>query len=71
MEIEEEFLENGRLPHWARIHGVTAEIDRYKENSGRLTCQQRVSASSEDVVTKQTTISWNLSECVMIGQDLD
>jgi hypothetical protein len=39
MEIEEEFLENGRVPHWARIHGVTTEIDRYKENSGRLTCQ--------------------------------
>jgi hypothetical protein len=64
LNVEEAFLDHGKVPDWARLHGVTLEIDPYKENRGRLTCQQRVSALSDESVIRETNISWNLSECV-------
>ncbi|KAE9375401.1 hypothetical protein N431DRAFT_200317 [Stipitochalara longipes BDJ] len=63
MKIEEEHIDkNGRVPGWARIHGVTLVRDSEKENHGTLTCEQRVGASSDEVVIKSTHMAWNCSE---------
>ena len=59
MIVEEKHLEDGRVPGWARVHGVTLRRDPEKEESGILTCQQRVSATSDEVVIRSTSISWN------------
>ncbi len=62
MKIEEEHIDkNGRLPGWARVHGVTLERDPEKENSGILTAEQRVGASSDEVVIKSIHMEWSCS----------
>jgi hypothetical protein len=38
MEVEEEHFENGKVPGWARIHGVISERDR-RPRRGRLHSQ--------------------------------
>jgi hypothetical protein len=63
MNIEEEYIdEDGRVPGWARVRGVTLDRDRDKENSGTLMCEQRVSVSSDEVVIRSTHLSWDFTE---------
>jgi hypothetical protein len=63
MKIEEEYIDkDGCVPGWARVRGVTMDRDREKENSGKLMCEQRVSAVSNEVVIRSTSLSWNFSE---------
>ena len=63
MKIEEEYIDkDGCVPGWARVCGVTMDRDREKENSGKLMCEQRVSAVSNEVVIRSTRLSWNFSE---------
>jgi hypothetical protein len=57
MNIEEEHMENGKVPGWARIHGVTFERDG-ERRSAILTCQQRTSALSAHMETKRKIITW-------------
>jgi len=57
MNIEEEYMKNGRVPGWARIHGVTFERDG-ERRSAILTCQQRTSALSAHIETKRKIITW-------------
>jgi hypothetical protein len=57
MNIEEEHMENGKVPGWARIHGVAFERDG-ERRSAILTCQQRTSALSAHIETKRKIITW-------------
>jgi hypothetical protein len=62
VKVEEEHLdENGRVPNWARVHGITIKLDLERENTGTLTCEQRVSALSEEVIVRSTQISWTVT----------
>jgi hypothetical protein len=61
MMIEEEHIEDGRVPGWARIHGVTLARDLEGGDGGTLMCEQRISASSNEVVLKSARIAWNFS----------
>jgi hypothetical protein len=58
MEVEEEHLENGRVPGWARIHGVTLDRDRQQPRRAILTCEQRLGPLSKGVVTRHKSIIW-------------
>ncbi|CZR53271.1 uncharacterized protein PAC_03149 [Phialocephala subalpina] len=58
MAIEEEFCdEEGKVPEWARIHGVVFERDQ-ERRSALLTCEQRTSADSEEVVVRRKIVNW-------------
>lgn len=58
MSVEEEFCgEGGGVPEWARIHGVYFERDRVGR-SALLSCEQRVSGESEDVVVRKKIVTW-------------
>ena len=58
MEIEEEHAdEYGNVPGWARIHGMRFEND-VEDRTAVLTCQQRTSPLSENMVTSRTTVTW-------------
>ncbi|KAG9235482.1 hypothetical protein BJ875DRAFT_270756 [Amylocarpus encephaloides] len=56
MEIEEEYIdEQGRIPAWARIHGMAFE------NQGRkaiLTCEQQSSETSTEMLIRHKTVAW-------------
>jgi len=54
MGLEEKYLEDGHVPGWARIRGITA----LRDGSGKVTlkCAQRTSATSEEVVTRRCVI---------------
>jgi hypothetical protein len=54
MDLEEKYLEEGHIPGWARIRGVTAIRDG--SDSVTLRCAQRTSESSEEMVTRQCVI---------------
>lgn len=62
MMVEEEHLKDQRVPGWARIHGVTLRRGREDGACAFLTCEQRSSATSDEVVTRSTSISWNFAE---------
>lgn len=57
MEIEEKYLEDGKVPAWARIHGVVLSRDK-RPRWYHLTCEQRLGPLSEDIVTRRKTVSW-------------
>jgi hypothetical protein len=57
MDHEEQYLEDERVPGWARILAVRWDVDLEKR-IGILMCEQRVSASSDEVVTKTRDITW-------------
>ena len=60
MKIEEKHIdENGRVPGWARVHGVILERDPAKENGGKLTCEQRLGPFSDETVIMSTRMDWN------------
>lgn len=59
MNVEEKHLENGRIPGWARIHGVT--LERAPADQPRQviwTCEQRLSPHSDDIVTRRKSVIW-------------
>jgi hypothetical protein len=57
MEIEEKYLENGKVPGWARIHGVA--LQREKESRRvHSTCEQRLGPMSEEVVVRRMAMIW-------------
>jgi hypothetical protein len=59
-DIEEEFMDNGHVPEWARIRGV--QHQRYSPylhlRTAILSCQQRTSEGSDELVARQTAICW-------------
>jgi hypothetical protein len=57
VDMEEEYMENGRIPEWARIGGV-ARTEDLQRRTATLMCQQRKSKGSDELVTRKTTISW-------------
>jgi hypothetical protein len=57
MQIEEEHLQDGHVPGWARIHGVMFERDMEKRTA-LLRCEQRISALSKEVTTRRKIIAW-------------
>jgi hypothetical protein len=58
MCVEEEFRdEEGRIPGWARIHGVVFERDRDRR-SALLSCEQRADGECELVVVRRKIVSW-------------
>jgi hypothetical protein len=58
MEIEEEFLEDGKVPGWARLAGVKWSGAELGEKRAELVCLQRVSADDEKMVKRTKTITW-------------
>ena len=57
MRVEEEFMVEGRVPGWARIHGVGFDND-VELRRAVLTCQQRVGEGSLEEVTRTQVITW-------------
>jgi len=57
MGLEEQYLEDGYVPGWARIPAVRWESDLEKRTAA-LICEQRISGSSDQVVMKTKTITW-------------
>jgi hypothetical protein len=55
MDLEEQHLEEGRVPAWARIGGVTAHWEERPEPV--LKCVQRISEQSEEVVIRSRLVS--------------
>lgn len=54
MELEERHLHEGQVPGWARICGLTARRDGNQEIT--MTCIQRTSEASEEVVIRRRLI---------------
>jgi hypothetical protein len=57
VDLEEEYMGNGRIPEWARIGGV-ARTEDLQRRTATLMCQQRKSKESDELVTRKTIISW-------------
>jgi hypothetical protein len=57
MDHEEQYLEDDKVPGWARISSVRWDTDLEKR-TGTLICEQRISRSSDEVVTKTRDIIW-------------
>lgn len=57
MCVEEGFVEEGRVPEWARIHWVSLERDR-EGRSAMFSCEQRVGLFLEEVVVRRKIITW-------------
>ncbi|KAG0647875.1 Aspercryptin biosynthesis cluster-specific transcription regulator atnN [Hyphodiscus hymeniophilus] len=55
--FEEEYMENGKVPGWARIRTTSFDVD-LKTRIVDFRCQQRVSATSEEVVMRQKTFDY-------------
>jgi hypothetical protein len=55
MDLEEQYLEEGRVPGWARIRGVICKCEGDQEEA--FTCAQRTSEESEEVVTRSRRIT--------------
>jgi hypothetical protein len=58
MEIEEEFLEDGKVPGWARLAGVKWSGAELGGKRAELVCLQRVSEDDEKMVRRTKTITW-------------
>jgi hypothetical protein len=54
VSVEEDFLENGNIPPWARVQGVAMS----EELQPRTACQQRKSERSDELVIRQKVIHW-------------
>lgn len=57
MDLEEQYLENDYVPGWARISAIRWDAGLEKR-AATLICKQRVSSSSDEVVTRTRTIIW-------------
>jgi hypothetical protein len=57
MDLEEQYLEDEYVPGWARISAIRWDADLEKR-AATLICKQRVSSSSDEVVTRTRTIIW-------------
>lgn len=55
--VEEMFMEKGEIPGWARVSGIARVADLQKRTA-TLTCRQRKSETSDEVVTRQTVVRW-------------
>ena len=57
MEVEEEHLEERKVPGWARIHGVILERDRQPRRANFI-CEQRLGPLAEHTITWRKAIIW-------------
>jgi len=58
MEVEEEFADNdGNVPGWARIRGMSYESGE-QDRTAVLTCEQRMTPLSNVWVTRRRKITW-------------
>ena len=57
MDLEEQYLEDDYVPGWARISAIRWDADLEKR-AATLICEQRVSSSSDEIVTRTRTIIW-------------
>jgi hypothetical protein len=58
MEVEEEFIEDGRVPGWARVAGVKWSGAELGGKRAELVCLQRVSADDATMARRTKTITW-------------
>lgn len=58
MEVEEEYIEDGNVPGWARLAGVKWSGAELGKKRAELVCLQRLSADSEEMVKRTKTITW-------------
>jgi hypothetical protein len=58
MEVEEEFIEGGRVPGWARVAGVKWSGAELGGKRAELVCLQRVSADDATMARRTKTITW-------------
>jgi hypothetical protein len=57
VDVEEEFMENGHIPGWARIRGIAKSGD-LQRRTATLKCRQRKSESSDEYVAREKVIRW-------------
>jgi len=65
--FEEEFMENGKVPGWARIRSTGFNVDLEKRTV-EVICQQRTSASSDELVTKRKTVDYYVNTGITLEQ---
>jgi len=57
VDIEEEYMENGSIPGWARITGI-AKSENLQQRTATLKCRQRTSETSTVYVAREKVICW-------------
>ena len=57
MEVEEKHLVRGKVPGWARIHGVVLETTK-QPRYAKFSCEQRLGPLSEDLFTHRKAVNW-------------
>ncbi|KAL2068591.1 hypothetical protein VTL71DRAFT_14928 [Oculimacula yallundae] len=65
--FEEEFLEGGMVPGWARIRNTSFEIDAGKR-SVEIQCQQRKSAVSDEIVVRRKIVDYYVYTGIALEQ---
>ncbi len=58
MEVEEEFIEDGMVPAWARLAGVKWSGAELGAKRAQLVCMQRPSADDSKMVKRTKIITW-------------
>ncbi|RDW58837.1 hypothetical protein BP6252_13313 [Coleophoma cylindrospora] len=57
MKFEEQHMEKGKIPGWARVRNTSFDID-LEERTIEVKCQQRTSGTSEEVVTQRKMLDY-------------
>lgn len=65
--FEEEYMENGYIPGWARICQTSFDVDMI-HRTVEVKCQQRTSATSDEVVTRRKTVDYYVHTGVTLEQ---
>jgi hypothetical protein len=65
--FEEEYMENGKVPEWARIRSTRFEVDLEKRTVD-VKCEQRASATSEELVTRWKTVDYYVHTGISLEQ---
>jgi hypothetical protein len=65
--FEEEYIEDGKIPEWARIRSTNFDVDLEKRTV-EVKCQQRTSATSSELVTKRKTVDYYVHTGITLEQ---
>ncbi|KAK0109470.1 hypothetical protein ONS95_002162 [Cadophora gregata] len=66
-EFEEEYIDGGRIPWWARIRTTNFDIDLEKRIVEVL-CEQRLSADSDETVIRRKTVDYYVYTGITLEQ---
>ncbi|KUJ16116.1 uncharacterized protein LY89DRAFT_782423 [Mollisia scopiformis] len=65
--FEEEYMKDGEVPGWARIRNTSFDVD-LKKRVVEVKCQQRMSATSDEVVLRRRTVDYYVHTGVTLEQ---